>query len=172
MTYDSPELTLLNLTRFAQDNPRKMLEPESVWRFSSIFYSLFNQKLSRVMYRVAEESWEIMPSFNNVQFASISIPAGDEKKFQDWATKCQLNMSEALNWFLERGFKISCSYVVKQNAFCLSIIGTDDTPQHKRMIMTSWSDDLEEVFYIALYKHIEMCGEGVWPIQDTNQRWG
>lgn len=113
-----------------------------------------------------------MARFNQSVFASISLTSQDKKAFEDWLAKSKASPLETAEYLIGLGFKISISFVVDQSAFCLSLIGTDSTKQHNGMVMTSWSDDLNEVIMIAAYKHCVMCNEGPWPTRDNSQRWG
>lgn len=113
-----------------------------------------------------------MARFGNMTFAAVSLTSDDEKQFTDWVTKQDPNPMECVAQLLGNGFKVSCSWVFDQNAFCFSIIGTEATKQHRDMVMTSWSDDLAEVIFIGYYKHYVLMNEETWPTQAEQQRWG
>lgn len=110
--------------------------------------------------------------FRQKTFASVSLTRGDEDKFQEWRDSGNYNAVMAMQDFTGRGYKVSITWVVDSNAFCVSVIGTDDCSHNKDTILTSWSDDLEEAVMIAAYKHFEMCGDGSWPTNANGQRWG
>jgi len=137
---------------------------------------IFNEHLANpippVEFLFAGESKEVYLAYRTATFAAVSIGAKDEKKFTEWAQSNSVTPVEAANALLGRGYKISISWVVNSNAFCVSLIGTPTSKTNDGVIMTSWSDDLEEAILIAAYKHLEMCGDGAWPTRDDTQRWG
>jgi hypothetical protein len=111
-------------------------------------------------------------TFGDVMFSSLALLAEDEKKFTAWVSKENPIAMDILRSFTEQGFKVSLVYVIEQNSFCFSVIGTEDTKLHKKMILTSWSDQIEEAILIAAYKHFIMCDSGAWPVGRTGTRWG
>jgi hypothetical protein len=113
-----------------------------------------------------------MARFNGSVFSTLRLEPAQEKEFTAWVVSNHIEPLEMLQEFLGQGFKVSVSYVVDQNAFCLSVIGTEATKQHKGQVMTSWSDDLTEVILIAAFKHIIVCDNGAWPIAESGSRWG
>jgi len=139
---------------------------------SSFLKSLLHPHHPNTIFMVAQTGAQAMARFGNMQFAAISLTADDEKKFTEWLSSNSLSGVEALLEFLQGGFKISCSYIVDQSAFCLTVIGTESTKLHRDMCMTSWSDDLEEAALIAYYKHVVLCSSGEWPLRQNGQRWG
>lgn len=113
-----------------------------------------------------------MARFSQSTFSSLKLEKSDEKKFTEWVSQTTPLPAAVILQFLGDGFKISCSWVADQNAFCFSVVGTENTKAHRNMVMTSWSDDFDEVVAIAAYKHYVMCDSGEWPTQDTSDRWG
>lgn len=115
---------------------------------------------------------EYFMAFTRSVFANITLETSERENVEKWVTKEKVTAFTTLMNLLGDGFKISCSWVVDSNAFCFSIIGTDTTRQNKNMVMTTWSDDFEEVILLAGYKHYVKCGGGSWPTADSGQRWG
>jgi hypothetical protein len=113
-----------------------------------------------------------MARFNNSVFSTLRLGADDEKKVVQWIAAEGVTITGVLEKLLGDGFKISCSWVFDQSAFCFSIIGTDSTKDHKDMVMTTWSDDLEEVVLLAGYKHYVVCDGRAWPTDKAGARWG
>jgi hypothetical protein len=127
---------------------------------------------TRAIVQVCITLEQAMARFNQSTFSSLKLEKADEKKFTAWVTQHTPQPATIIQQFLGDGFKISCSWVVDQNAFCFSVIGTDATKAHRGMVMTSWSDEFDEVAAIAAYKHYEMCGGGEWPTSEQGDRWG
>ena len=130
------------------------------------------QPANPIIFRVLPTSEDLKMAFSNATFASVRLDGSEEKKFADWAKNLNTPLPELLNQFLGRGYKLSVTWVSKSNAFCVSVIGTPESRVNDNVIMTSWSDDLEEAFLIAAYKHFEVCGDDVWPTTNSSQRWG
>jgi len=124
------------------------------------------------VFQFANTEIEAMARFTQSTFASITLTSENKKDFEKWASSSSLTALECMNKLMGDGFKVSASWVTDQNAFCCSIIGTDVTKHHKDMVMTSWSDDLEEVILIGTYKHYVLCNGDEWPTRDAGQRWG
>lgn len=110
--------------------------------------------------------------FNSKEFCALSLSKQDKTDFEQWLEKKVVSQQDAAGYFLENGYKLSCTWVRDSNAFCLSVIGTDDCHINQDAIMTSWSQDYVEVHQLALYKHVELCNEGEWPTQTSGERWG
>lgn len=113
-----------------------------------------------------------MARFRNSTFASIRVTASQEAAFTEWVASSKEDGLAWFNIFTGDGFKVSVSWVFDQNAFCVSLIGTDNTKDHRDMVMTSWSDDLEEAIRLAAFKHYVLCEGKEWPSQETGKRWG
>lgn len=164
--------TILNIEAFLTDHKRKPLTPHEFHHLKSVLANLFGGSADTVyFYDVPSEDY-MKGQFRDRNFASISLNKSDEKKFQAWVESQNLSAVQIAEDFLARGYKISVTWVTNNNAFCLSVIGTDECRTNKQAIMTSWSDTLEETFFIAAYKHLVMCNEGDWPIAGTDNRWG
>ena len=113
-----------------------------------------------------------MAPFKQSEFAALTLTSDHEKQFNEWVTAENMNGHDAMQALLEQGFKLSISWVLDQSAFCFSVIGTDATKKHQNMVMTSWSDDMDEVACIALFKHAVICGGDTWPTRHDGPRWG
>lgn len=166
------QLTLLYLT-IACHNVKsyKKLRPFNRPVATSLERFLFPWQ-NRFIFQICPTGEYAMARFGNMQFAAIQLATEDEKQFTEWVSKNKMTGIEAMLSLLQSGFKLSCSYVIDQSAFCLTVIGTDATKSHRDMCMTSWSDDLEEAALIAHYKHFVLCDGGEWPIRQNGTRWG
>jgi hypothetical protein len=122
-------------------------------------------------YYVPKEDY-VAKRFNDKSFAQVQLTSADENKFTAWANDGPKNGLQAANELLGQGYKMSITWVIESNAFCVSLIGTEETAQNKNSIMTSWSDDLEECFLISAYKHLEVCNSGEWPTAANGKKWG
>jgi len=113
-----------------------------------------------------------MARFNSMLFAAVQLNDTHEKPLMEWASAEKMSGILAINKLLADGFKISCSWIDGQSAFCFTIIGTEATKEFQNMCMTSWSDDFEEVAIIAAFKHYVICDGERWPTASDGPRWG
>lgn len=145
----------------------------TLWRqISTNLEREFSAHSTQFCFFVHEGRDTMAARFAQSVFATLTVSRDDEKQFTAWVSKEKPTTEGIMSHLLGEGFKISISWVVDNNAFCLSIIGTDNTRQHKNMVMTTWSDDLAEVILLAGYKHFVICGGGEWPSSGTTERWG
>lgn len=163
---------LLNIETSLLDRNHKPLSPEEFRHLTMVLQTLFGGNAHNVEFYDLPESSYMKPQFQSRDFASLSLNKNDEKKFADWLKTANLSAVQIAEDFLARGYKVSVTWVTNNNAFCLSVIGTEACRNNKNSIMTSWSDQLEETFFIAAYKHLVLCNDGEWPIAGTDNRWG
>lgn len=132
----------------------------------------FGAHFCQFKFYVHENEDTAMARFQNSTFSTLRLSKEDEKKFTSWVTSEKPTTERLISTLLADGFKVSISWVTDSNAFCFSLIGTDNTKQNRGMVMTSWSDEFDEVVQIAAYKHYMVCGGGEWPSEGEGQRWG
>lgn len=113
-----------------------------------------------------------MAGYNKSSFSPLRLTSDDEKRFTDWIKAESVDALDCLKRLTGDGFKVTMTYVFDQNAWCVSLVGTETTKKHKDVVMTSWSDDLGEAIAIGAYKHYIVCDGGEWPSADTTLRWG
>lgn len=113
-----------------------------------------------------------MANFRNSVFSNLTITDEHKAAFDKWYSSDDVTALSCLTEIAGCGLKFSCSYVDDQNAFCFSLIGTKATKKHDGYVMTTWSDDLEEVIAMAAYKHFIICNGDEWPTNGNGNRWG
>lgn len=168
----SPHQLLELLTDYFRKFGRGKITTITEQHISQLFLQLLQTNPNRVIFQIAPSEDFAMARFTQSTFASITLGKDDEKRFQEWLKSESISALVAAERLLSDGFKFSCSWVTGQGAFCFSIIGTDETAKHKGLVMTTWSDDLEEVICLGAYKHYAVCGGDTWPVQADGPRWG
>lgn len=113
-----------------------------------------------------------MAGFGNFTFSTLRIEGDDVAIFEKWFEETVVNPLEVMEQFTGDGFKLSVTYVIDQNSFCVTVVGTKDTKLHAQQGMSSWSDDLAEALAISWFKHYKLCAAGEWPTKGRGQRWG
>nr|CRY96453.1 hypothetical protein [uncultured prokaryote] len=154
------------------NTPYNQITYETVETVSRLYRLMVVLEPLPVQLVIHESEYIMARQFGNAVFSNLSLQAEDRDAFLKWSEKPETNLATCMMELLSAGFKISASWVTDQNSFCFTLVGTEATKNHKNMIMTSWSDDLEEAAQLATYKHFVMCGGEAWPTQGTGNRWG
>lgn len=168
----APDPLLLRLTIFCHELSPRTATMHHLRQFSATLYDYFGTATTHIIFQIASKEHEAMARFNSARFSILRLSSDDEKKFTAWVAKEAPTPMAIMQEITGSGFKVSVSWVFDQSAFCLSIIGTENTKKHKDCVMTTWSDDLEEVILLAGYKHLVVCGGEEWPMQESGPRWG
>lgn len=142
-------------------------EVHFLWRVATAFI-----QPGKTNFRIVKTGVETMAGFGDFAFSNLRIEPEDTPAFEKWLADTAIHPLSVLEQFTGDGFKVSVSYVIDQNSFCVSIIGTKETKLHKNMGLSAWSDDLGEAMAIAWYKHYKLCDGGEWPIKNNGKRWG
>lgn len=138
-----------------------------LWRAATVFAAP-----GRLTYRMVKTGEEIMAGFGDFTFSTLRLEGDEAATFEKWFEETVVNPLEVMQQFTGDGFKMSVSYIIDQNSFCVTIIGTKDTKKHEKQGMTSWSDDLGEALAMAWFKHYQLCAGDGWPTKDRGNRWG
>lgn len=107
------------------------------------------------------------------QFVEIKLQTTDMPKVEKLMAEFDQSYTRLLIEVMSRGYKISSSWVDKQNAFVVSVSGTDRSKYNNGFTMTSWSDDYEEACCMMAYKVLELTHDGEWEEFATEKSsWG
>lgn len=167
-----PRPTLLYLSVLLRQSKKIHQNHNLARKVCRAVYSIVGLPIDDFIFQICPSEVYAMARFNQSTFSSLKLTRDQERDFQQWVTKNEITALSCLEQLTAVGFKISCSWVVDSNAFCFSIIGTDATKQHRNMVMTTWSDDLEEVICMGAYKHFVICDGEAWPEANSGERWG
>jgi len=141
-----------------------MLCADLVWKY--------NRQQSLIQIKVKRDGVPTMASYGNKSFAQLSLNIQDKADFTKWAQTNPQPVDELIVELTGEGYKISITYVIDSQSFCVSLIGTDLCTVNKDMVMTAWAADPLEAMYLIAYKHIVKCNRDRWPSNDTGARWG
>lgn len=107
------------------------------------------------------------------QFIDVKLETEDKPKLEKFAKEYKLDVEAILTEISAMGYKLSISYVDKQNSFVVSVSGNDRTKHNNGCTMTSWSDDVIEALFMAAYKVIVVTDRGIWSEYATDtSNWG
>lgn len=79
--------------------------------------------------------------------------------------------TEALRIMLEDGYKVSVSYIEKNEAFCVTISGREGMKYNSNSSMSSFSDDLQEAIFMTAFKHGILFSRKQWAA-NKKDNWG
>lgn len=165
-------VSILNVEQFLLDKKNTPLKIPEFRHLTRVLQTILGGNPGNVFFYDPPTEEFMAGQFRNKEFASLTLSSSDEKKFLEWIAETKMTAIGSASGFLGEGYKLSVSWVVSSNAFCLSVIGTDDCSHNKDVILTNWSDDLEEVFLLAAYKHIVLADSGEWPTSKSGNKWG
>lgn len=153
------------------------LRDQTSWDLASEIHLLWRQSTAfagygTLTYRMVKAKEEVMAGFGDFTFSTLRLESDDAATFEKWYAETTVNPLEVMEQFAGDGFKMSVSYIIDQNSFCVTVVGTKNTKKHEKQGMTSWSDDLAEALAMSWFKHYQLCAGGEWPTKDRGNRWG
>lgn len=127
----------------------------------------------RIMY-IYRDMEEFMASKDfNWDFVELKLTEKDKPKVQAFAKEYNGDCVEILADIVEIGYKVSISWVDKQNSYVVSVSGTDRSPDNQKQTITSWSGDIFEACAIAGYKVLKLADDKLWKELATEvSTWG
>lgn len=128
----------------------------------------------RPLFRPLEHIEVISKMAKNWQkdFASIPLSEKDKEPLRLYTEELEGNPFVALENLLGLGYKVSILWSENSMSFIVSVIGTEDTKYNQTKVLSSFTDALEEAFFMAAYKHFILAEAGEWPTEKDNARWG
>lgn len=127
----------------------------------------------RVMYIYANMEEFMAGQKFDWEFVELKLEKSDQPKVEKFAKEYQGNAVEILADIAEIGYKISVSWVDKQNSYVVSVSGTDRSPDNQKQTITSWSDNLFEACAIAGYKVLILADDKLWKeLATESSQWG
>lgn len=106
-------------------------------------------------------------------FVEIKLEKKDKPKVDKFAEQYKGNPFEILEDITELGYKVSQSYVDKQNSYVVSVSGSERSGINNYQTVTTWSSDLREAVEMAGYKVLDLAKNSDWTefaTEDSN--WG
>lgn len=115
----------------------------------------------------------IMASLKDWKFIDVKLDKsqkGDVQKFGDQYDKDYLGIIDDIS---ELGYKVSVSYVDKQNSYVVSVSGSERSGYNKGCTLTSWAAELGEAVQIAGYKVLDYMRNKDWvEFESDAETWG
>jgi len=109
----------------------------------------------------------------------VDIPLGEEEKLDvaQLADSSQYDLLELVSTLLDQGYKLSVSPHKDGRSFIASLTGRlPDCPNYG-YTLSGFGPDFKGCLTAVLYKHLQLCGGGVWAEQTFTTRqqltlWG
>lgn len=166
------DMLLLNVTSWCHAVKWSQISPTQERRVKMMVIGHLQFDQRNRIFQLAKTEDEAMARFRNMSFSTLRLEDRHTADFKHWVEQQKIDPLSVITELTGQGYKVSCSWVDESNAFCLSIIGTENTKVNRDVVMTTWSDDLEEVICLAGFKHMVVCDSGEWPITNNDTRWG
>lgn len=120
-----------------------------------------------------DEVYHMARTKSEWQFANVKLTEKDKPKLIRFSGEFDDNPMNILTEIASRQYKLSVSWVDKQNSFVVSVSGTENSKINNGVTMTSWSDDVEEAIFMTGYKVLEVTQDGVWlEYAEESSNWG
>ena len=115
----------------------------------------------------------IMARLNDYTIVPLKLQGDEKKRFTEWLKDTEFTPYDVWDELCGRGYKVSVSWIDKNNSFCVSVTGKDEASKNRRQTITSWSDDVTEALMMSLYKCLVMCEDNDWSAYATSSEvWG
>lgn len=110
---------------------------------------------------------------HNWTFVEIRLDIADAPKLEQFLKVFEGDIFRIVDEILSKGYKLSVSWVDKQNSYIVSVSGSDRSAHNNGKTLTSWSDSLEECIVMAGFKVLELTKGGAWEDYETKRSaWG
>lgn len=112
----------------------------------------------------AKSEWE----FINIKLEKTDVPA-----LEKYAKSHDNDPFSVLDEILAAQYKVSVSWVDKQNSYVVSVSGNENTALNNKCTMTSWSDSVMEALIMTGFKVFVVCGGKAWKdFEEETGNWG
>lgn len=113
-----------------------------------------------------------MPKNWQKSFAALPLSEKDKEPLRLYAEESENNPFEPLENLLGLGYKVSILWSDSSQSFIVSVIGTEECKHNSDMVLSSFTDDLSEAFFMCGYKVLILAKGGDWPSEKDSSRWG
>jgi hypothetical protein len=135
-----------------------------------------SQDLSLLVFYIPELSFTIdmeqrfrmaKPDFNLIDYR---LSDQELDQFDKWADENKLTIPQILSNFAEKAYKISFTYVISSQAWCISVTGQKDAKFNSGATLTTWGDESLESLYMAYFKVFVVFEGGIWKTKTQSRR--
>lgn len=106
-------------------------------------------------------------------FINVKLSEKDKPKLEKFADKFNEDLEALMDEIVTLGYKVSTSYVDKQNSFVVTVSGSENSKFNNKCSMTSWSSSWVEAMFMMGYKVLEVTQGGEWKdFAQESDNWG
>lgn len=107
---------------------------------------------------------------NDFNLIDYRLDDAQLEAFDKWAANKPPSFSAMMADFATADYKLSQSFVINSESWCVSITGKEDAKFNAKVTLTTWSDDVEEAIQMAYYKAFIIFEKGKWTSRDRANR--
>jgi len=107
------------------------------------------------------------PDFNLIDYR---LSETELEAFEKWSKGKVPTLPALMAEFAILGYKVSFTHVASSEAWCISVTGQKDAKFNAGATLTTWSEDVEEAFYMAWFKVSEIFARGAWKTKSQSRR--
>ncbi|AXH78403.1 MAG: hypothetical protein [Circular genetic element sp.] len=114
-----------------------------------------------------------MAAPKNWKFIDVKLPVSMKPEVAIFNEQYDPNYIDAVEDITELGYKVSISYIDKQNSYVVSVSGSERSGYNIGCTLTSWSKELNEAIQIAAFKVLKYMRNKDWKeFEDDTEVWG
>jgi hypothetical protein len=109
---------------------------------------------------------------NDAKFAQCDLMAADKPAFTNWLAGVKQDFPTLLGVVCNDGYRVGVKTDFNNNCYLVSFTQQDTKHLNNGIILTSRSDDIEEAFFLCMYKAYVMYEGQRLPTQSERPFWG
>lgn len=106
------------------------------------------------------------------EFATAALSRDDETVFRKWLETVSEDFSSALQRCADDLYRVSFKADINNNCFMVTFTQQDEKHHNAGLIVSSRSDDVEEAFWLTVYKIYVMFADQRLPTEKQDRSWG
>lgn len=110
------------------------------------------------------------PVFGDVQFCKFEMTDEIEQGFEAWLVKQAPDIAEAIDFLLNAGYKLSLKRDLEHEWYSCALTGSQDARHNAGICMMTYSDGVEDVILLTLFKAEIVYAGQEWPTSTERRR--
>lgn len=119
-----------------------------------------------------KKTWQKAEYNNDAKYAQCDLTEADKPAFTSWLKGVTQDFSTLLTVVMDDGYRVGLK--TDFNNSCYMATFTQQDPKHRNsgIILTSRSNDIEEAFFLCMYKCYVLYEDQRLPTQSERPFWG
>lgn len=109
---------------------------------------------------------------NNLVFVDCKLSLNDKPRLDEYAKKYKGDVANVLESVLNDGYTVKAGWYPDKASFAVFLAPTKDNRQNQNKMMSAWSDDIIEAYFMLGFKHEIIFESGEWTVDDKQSQWG